>query len=256
MRRVEILVSGDEPRAAALVFRTLRVGFPTAPVRVTFNTRNIAVEEAVMEAVAGSAEGAIEFVGNEFVGKGAPIEFAAPLVHGDWVRRRLYAGSSPVVFVDTDMIFTAAVEDWAFDTGLAGRLIPAFKCPFTKCLTQPRLHMSLLFVDPVRLWAEIGATAHQTRLSPLVDLWCAAVVPPGRFYDTAAFAYALVGGTPFTPAQLDSYDHLNAGTWVDELAPAIADGDLKAFHELAYTNPAAIRGCWRAQDDWYSRQGH
>jgi len=254
VRRVEVLVSGKDPRAAALVFKTLRVGFPTAPVRVWLNGVSQEVDDAVCdEAIDMDAAACDAQTENPLTIKDTSYKMS----HGEWMGKVVREGD-PVVFVDTDMIFTSRVEDWSFDTGLAGRLIPSFRCPFTKCLTQPRIHTSLLFVDPDKLKREYAATAFAnafTRFSPLVDLWRAVVIPPDHFYDTAALAYTLVGGTPLTPAQLDSYDHLNAGTWVNELAPTIHDADLKAFHELAYANPAAIRGCWRNQNDWYSRQG-
>lgn len=235
-----------------LVFKTLRIGFPTAKVVVWCN------------GLAGEADDAVKQAAHE-VGAYATYtgSVIAPQVHGQWMADRIEYESGPLVFVDTDMVFHAPVEGWRFETGIAGRYLRRYLCPFTRCVTEPRLHTSLLFVDPDKLRGEMdvyGDTFHESPFNPLVDLWPAVTLPErtragvvNHFYDTACLAYQAVGGTSFTPSQLDAYDHLFAGTYLNALAPALTDCDLSALHAAAHRDPASIRGAWRSQNDWYAR---
>ena len=236
-----------------LVFATLRVGFPTAKVVVWCN--GLAGSEAD-EAVRKAAHD----VGAEATYTGSPIK---PVRHGEWMRGIVESADSPIVFVDTDMVFHAPVEGWDFQTGLAGRYLRRYLCPYTRCVTEPRLHTSLLFVEPRLLANELfmlRARFHESRFNPLVDLWSAVTIPErtragvvNHFHDTACLAYQAVGGTVFTPEQLDAYDHLFAGTYLNDLAPSLSDCNLPALHAAAHRDPASIRGAWRSQNDWYAR---
>ena len=232
-----------------LVFKTLRVGFPTARVEVWFN--ELPGDALTELAVAAAAVRAFP----------KPLERAQR--HGEWMRGIVETSDTPIVFVDTDMVFHAPVESWQFETGLAGRYLRRYLCPYTKCVTEPRLHTSLLFVDPGQLHDQLdiySRTFHESRFNPLVDLWSAVTIPErtragvvNHFHDTACLAYQAVGGTSFTTEQLDAYDHLFAGTYLNDLAPALSDCDLSALHAAAHRDPASIRGAWRSQNDWYAR---
>jgi len=232
-----------------LVFKTLRIGFPTARVEVWCNGLPAEADKAVRAAA--------EAVGAVSEGLGVALR------HGAWMKERVELEEDPLVFVDTDMVFHAPVEGWQFETGIAGRYLRRYLCPFTRCVTEPRLHTSLLFVDPDTLRGELdvyGDTFHESPFNPLVDLWPAVTLPErtragvvNHFYDTACLAYQAVGGTAFTPEQLDAYDHLFAGTYLNALAPALTDCDLPALHAAAHRDPTSIRGAWRSQNDWYAR---
>jgi len=245
---VHILATGTDNPNMTLVFESLRVGFPTAAVTVharpmlehQFDRLNQAVDARVPEA---------DLVQTD-------IER-----HGDWMDEVLKADKGPVVFLDTDVVFHEAVEHWQFGTGLAGRFIRRFREPLTRCVSEPRLHPSLLFVDPAMLARDLAAWQagfNVTRFNPpvtsfsaftLAERTRAGVVP--HFYDTGSALYQASGGASFSEAQLDAYNHLFAGTFVEELAAVIDDADLLAAHQAAWENPGRIRGAWRRQNEWF-----
>ncbi len=248
---VHILATGGHNPNMTLVFPSLRVGFPTAPVTVharpmadgMFERLNVALDAHVPEA---------DLVRTE-VDR-----------HGEWMDKVLKTTKGLVVFLDTDVVFHKAVEHWQFKTGMAGRYIRRFREPLTRCVSESRLHPSLLFVDPFTLAQELDGWQSGfkvTRFNPpvtsfsaftLAERTRAGVVP--HFYDTGSALYQAVGGTSFTNDQLDAYDHLFAGTFVDELAAVIDDADLLAAHQVAWENPGRIRGAWRRQNDWFARR--
>ncbi len=247
---VHILATCTNPAllpSTLLVFDTLHIGFPNAAVKVHGN--HLVGEAAGLVFAAATAAGA-EYQNSD-----------RERIHGGWMRQVVDEATGPVVFLDTDVVFWAAVEGWQFETGLAGRYIRRFRCPFTRCVTEPRLHTSLLFVDPERLRAELAAhqlSFHESRFNPRADLWRAVTVPErtragvvNHFHDTACLAYQAVGGTSFTEDQLGAYDHLHAGTWADELDPAVPG--LLAGHAAVWQDRNAARGLWRQQNDWFAQ---
>jgi hypothetical protein len=245
---VHILATGTWTANMTLVFPSLRVGFPTATVTVHARSMGEGMAKRLEEAVAAHIPEA------EIVE--APVE-----THGYWMDEVLRTAKGPVVFLDTDVVFHEAVEHWQFDTGLAGRFIRRFREPLTRCVSEPRLHPSLLFVHPVKLARDLAAWQagfKVTRFNPPVTSFAAftlaertraGVVP--HFHDTGSALYQAVGGTSFSEAQLDAYDHLFAGTFVEELAAVIDDADLLAAHRATWENPVRIRGAWRRQNEWF-----
>lgn len=241
---VHILATCRKPEltnAATLVFRTLRTGFPSAPVTVHLNgevENKGAIVDAAMKADATVLE-------------------HPPTIHHEWIKERLEQAKGPFWICDTDIVFWKSVEEWNPAGPLCGAATPEFKDDWSRCVTMPRLHTSLLRFDPDKLHDKLTALRDKvrvTRFTPLADLISPLVLPAGVFYDTCALLYEAVGGTPFTEAQLECYEHLNGATWVDELSESYPG--LDKMHAEVYADVNKSRGSHRMMDKFYRRRGN
>lgn len=231
--------------AATLVFQTLRVGFPTTRIEVTVNT----MENDLVERIGGAAGGV-----------GAVLaDREWELKHDDWIRDLARYESDPFWICDTDVVFWDSVEELTSEAPLLGRWQPGFADPATGCETVPRLHTSLLRIDPVKFRAEAAKYEANIRLkhfAPPADYW-APIVLPGfprpRFYNCGAVAYHALGGESFSEADNARFDHLHNATYLDEIAPLIPDADLRTAHAQVYQNPALLRGAHVQQMEWFNK---
>jgi len=229
--RIHILATVRKPElldAALLVFKTLRVGFPDNPVFVDVNT----LDRGMFEAVKTAAESV-----------GAEVEHVGETIHHDWIGGLTW--KDPFMICDTDMVFhdrfdMAPIE--AAQPALSGALIPRFRDPFTRCITQARLHTSLLYFDPEKVDEAVEkwfASMPDTPFNPKIHLIDPVVVPAGAvniFHDTCCLLYQAIGGLPFTAQQMEAYDHLHCGTWSDIISSALPG--LEAAHREIFKNPA------------------
>lgn len=213
---VFILATSRKPELlpyTLLVFKTLRIGFPTARVFVTGNALEGFALKSVQDAAA--AENCT------FVNR------SEETIHHKWVEYLIEEADMPFWICDTDMIFYSKVEDWRFETALAGYRIPEFKDDFTVAVTRSRLHTSLLYIDPLKLKKEVEnfkAPYPITVFNPPVNLFYPITYPLNGtvyFHDTMSFVYHAIGGTEFTPKQKDAYFHFFFGTFSDLVLPAI-----------------------------------
>ncbi len=228
---VTILTFGAHPALAygtLLVFKTLRVGFPTARVEVFDNGSHPEVAAAVAREAAR--------VGATFTAL-RPQHFAA---YYHWqLRERAHAG--PVVLLDPDVVFWRAVEGWDFgDALLAGRLMPEGRGCGSLVNVQ-RLHPSLL-------WVPEPAGLPEGGIAPRLGF--RGGIP--HFWDTFADLYQAHAGqcVAFDAAQLDAYDHLFHGTHL----PVMDTGDdviRRAHLAAARGDLGALRGLWREQDEHF-----
>lgn len=226
-----------------LVFKSLRVGFPTAEVIVTGN----ALPGWALAFVEASCEKA-----------GCRFENGPETIHHDWISRLLIEESEPFVLSDTDIIYYQKVEDWAFETALAGFRVPEFFDEFTNAITRSRLHTSLLYIDPVKVREQVNAYESQfpvTPFNPLMNLIAPVCLPfngRGMFHDTCSLLFHAIGGTPFTDQQKESYAHLNFGTLEDLVLPRLTNGEqMKHARHMILNHPEAGRGLWRSQMEHY-----
>lgn len=231
---------------ATLVFRTIRTGFPTADITVFGNALGRDDYRQILEAC--------EHARCQFYDH-------APTTHAQWIEELIVGADQPFWLCDTDIIFYSKVEDWQFDTALAGYLIPEFKDEFSRCITRSRLHPSLLHVKPVELRAAIAnyeAQAISSVFTPKINLIHPIVLPFNResyFYDSVSFLYHAVGGTPFTAQQKDAYHHFHCGTIADLAMPAMKYGEQMAkARAQILANPEQGRGMWRAQELYFQAQ--
>lgn len=225
-----------------LVFKTLRVGFPTAQVVVhLYGQDNIGIEEEAL--LAGCEVKHTTFLNHDLLGYLLDTEIL------------------PFVFLDTDIIFWSSCEQWKLwareDVGMSGFLVPEFRDSFSGAITRERLHTSFLYLNPSALEARaqiINKKYHYTQWTPLTDLLAPQQVPlqgQNYFYDIAAGLYHYVGGLPFTDEQLSYYAHLNCGTLADIVGPRCKDINLLAAHKAIYQNPELARKCWSDQIAYY-----
>lgn len=211
---VFILATCRKPELAhmtELVFQTLRVGFPTAKVTVHLNGDC----EARCPNIRAVAEKAGCSVGGEM----------PTITHHRWIEVLVNQEKEPFYVLDTDVIFYESMERFVFETALAGWRIPEWRDEFTKAVTRARLHTSLLYIDPTKV--RLAAGTYQSRFpitdfNPQANLFYPICFPfkgAGYFYDTCGLLYHAIGGTAFTPEQLDCYFHMFFGTIPDIVIP-------------------------------------
>jgi len=249
MKKVFILATCRKPELlpyTLLVFKTLRVGFPTAEVHVHIN---------------GALEGPKDWagtVGDAANNAGCSIELIPEITHHEWIEKLIHNEELAVFWiVDTDVIFYASVEDWKFETPLAGALIPEFNDPFLCATTRSRLHTSLMHINARAL---VGATVAyelrhpQTIYNPMVNgiyPQCYPLNGKSYFNDTMSLVYHAIGGTAFTPQQKDCYFHFHFGSFSDLVLPKMPEGMAAARAELL-DKPHLGIGLWRKQEEWFA----
>lgn len=227
-----------------LVFKTIRVGFPNSKIIVRNNyLLDFAVSQ--IEILAKTVDAKLE-------------EDTSTTIHHQWIEALVNREQEPFWICDSDMVFFNKIEDWQFPTSLAGWRIPEWQDEFTKARTRSRLHTSLLFIDPLRLREDIEKYESQfpkTVFNPLVNLFhplCLPLKQEGTFYDTCSLLYHAIGGTAFTPQQLDSYFHFFFGNCADVVLPHLQNGrEMFEIRQAILEKPELGRGLWRAQMEYY-----
>lgn len=250
-QKVHILATVREPHllhAALLIFKTLRVGFPTADVHVWGN--------AIAEPMATIVRRRAEQEGCHF--RNVPLT-----MHDRWIETIIYHEHEPCWICDTDVIFWRAVEHW-FDgltVELAGRYEPTFWEEWTDTMRVERLHTCLMYINPVALRVAIrawtgkmpypfGNTAEYPLIRQTVCPW---LHGKSIFYDSTAGLWHAGIGTPFNPNEDDSFDHLHAATYVDLISPHLTGmADLAQCQLAIYENPELARGLRHKQNEWYA----
>jgi hypothetical protein len=231
-RKIELL------RAATLVFDTLRIGFPDSQVHVWTNSPMAEARKA-LEKCALRADCEIRHIDT---------------IHHRWIEMLVGDNDEPFWICDTDVIFWNRCDLWNMQgKWLSGCLTPGFYDRFTRCKTMPRLHTSLLYIDPERLrlrLREWRQGIHFTEFNPAVNLYYPLTLPPNTFYDTCSLLYQAVGGSAFSPAQLACYEHLHCATWVDLIEPTYPG--MKSLHESFFERPDLARGLRDVQSKFYA----
>jgi hypothetical protein len=254
--RVSILTYCRNPEllyGSTLVFKTLRVGFPSALVTVTDNCS------------VPSARGEIEALAKE-----SDCRFQAlsdrPVAHDRFIQDALRAAAEdpdcdgPLVILDPDLCLWRSCEHFRFDGLIAGKFMGPFYDSRTETRTQPRLHTSFLWIpDPKRLWAEILRIKH-LRFDFEPFLPCSVRLEGSWVrFDTGASLYAALPDacSRFAREHLDCYDHIYAGSHLDWVAPGMDEGCrrmLEQVHQVARAGDLdALRGIWRYQDAVFRR---
>jgi hypothetical protein len=250
--KVYILATCRNPdliRGTLMVFDTLRVGFPTAEILVTDNGNTGIASELIFE-------------NTRLVG-GSYEKLHKPVIHANWVEWVLQI-NEPCFILDTDVVFWSNFERWNFeDVAMAGRKMPRFFDPYSKSWSQPRLHTSLCYLNPERIKADLEQhkfPADDPFKTPLADLvkafWFVNESGQRVFYDTAALLSYHVSTRAFNEEQLDCFDHLHGGTYVDLIAPHYSqDNRLVDRYKAVWDNPALARGLWRKHDQLFAKLG-
>lgn len=244
-------------RGVTLVFDTLRTGFPTAEIVIFDNANSELVRSELRDAFKKLGQG-------WFL-----THIKEEITHHEWIKRLVNTslatdgGETPFFICDTDVIFWKSMEKFKFgDAAIAGRKMPRFKCEFTRCITQPRLHTSLLYINAKRIQQELATYTQAvppTIISPLVDMFAPFYFQkskgdrfePGEsiFYDTCGMLFNHVSHTAFEDKHLNCYDHLHCATYTD-LAEQRGHPGITERHKEIYANPTKAKGIWRQQEKY------
>lgn len=250
---VEILISCRGPEhipMSTLVFDSLRTGFPDANVFVTINGG------PKMDAAA--SEHILDELEQDGFQNAWPL--SSEVEHGEWMADAMERHDGPVVFVDTDVIFWANCEDLPRRVADAGKLYGGRFIPWTRMAaglsSPPRIHPSLFVVpDPKALLKELAPINERLwYFRPFEGYTTVNAAGEALCWDTCASLFSALpkAAYGFGENELDRYDHLFAGTYPDRFERMLMRPEfVRAFtraHEVAKTNPAALRGIWRAQE--------
>lgn len=206
-----------------LVFKTLRVGFPTAIIKVFGNgldeVAGALVEEAALKV-------------------GAKFNNFPSVAHGAWIESLIYHENSPFWICDTDITFHQKVEHW-FETSdelFAGRYEPEFYEPWTQSQHVARLHPSLMWFNPrmlraaIRAWPGGNIQMLETVQKNLIQWSWIPVRGSLFFYDTCAGLHHAFGGKAFDKEQNDCFSHKFAGTYSNLIGAS--EEQLKMHEEI------------------------
>jgi len=228
-----------------LVFKTLRVGFPTAKVEVALNGDHTNEAMADLLCWVAHVEGR--------------LTLAPDKSYGERIEELILTEAQPFVIADTDLVFYENMETAPWTGPLHGCLVPEFRCPFSNARTAERLHTHLLYIDAPAIRKLLAASykgPHHHRLVPPLHPVMPALIPDKHrgpvFYDILAPLYHMIGGQAFTDEIRDRYCHANCGTISDLVGPALGF-DLTAAHKTIVEIPSFGRGLWRRQDEWYKQ---
>lgn len=241
---------------AMLVFKTLRVGFPTADLFVDLNgTMPFGCGLDIMDAA------------NAIGAKRVNVIHARS--HGEWIEGLIATHHEPFWICDCDVVFFDKVEDWQIDDEamFAGRYEPEYWEPWTKTLHVARLHPSLMWFNPAPLRAAIrgwpgkheffdSVKKQLIQWSWVPEVWTPSALGPEwqerrvKFFDTCAgLWHAELGGTPFSNGQNAAFEHLFCGSY-GHLMPGMPG--LEATHMEIVADPPKARGLWAKQQEWYA----
>lgn len=237
-------------RATALIFDTIRVGFPTADIRVQWNG-------------VGPLE-ALEATNRAATSVAAYFATWPETTHHEWVARLIREEQEPFFCCDTDMVFFSNFERFDFtDVILAGQRSPQFRCKFAAAITKPRLHTCLLRIDPekvreaVKKFGEQFPDVYCLPRPTLEDLVFPRYIPQlsdrPHFYDTTSLLYQAVGGHCFSDEQMDAFSHLGSATLSDVVASHYPEYRMRETHFAIFENPQLAKGSWKLQDEFYAK---
>jgi hypothetical protein len=227
-----------------LVFKTLRIGFPTATIHI--------VDNASLPIVRSYLQQHAQDCGAEFT------QLTQAVAHHDFIEQILKQQAvGTAIFVDPDICFWESIEAWDFSSLMAGRLLPQYECEYTGCLTHARLHTSLLWIPDVKALLQAIATLQaqffeyqpfRPIMFKLDNRW--------QRIDTTGMLYASLPHQmyPFTEHQLNAYDHLFCGTHFRRVISNIRPDYALLFermHQSVQFDYRVLKGAWRLQEDYF-----
>ena len=274
----------DEVHASTLVFKTLRVGFPTADVRV-FDISSMPEAAAEIQRAAEACGAqyhalfAVKPTASE-IGSTSYKSFHA-LVH---LRNVLFSAAvarvTPqarlqrdasyqlvkdlrgcVVMLQPDVCFWDNCEGWRFDALIAGRVLPMHRSVAHDCVMLPQLHPSFLWIENLEALGQSCATAFGGNdrhgvFDPLVGVLPHVFKLDGTWFrlDVMANLYSVIKDQvhEFGEAELSCYDHLFSGTYADAVAaaaPRAAIDRLRSVQDASRRDFRKLRGVWSEQRD-------
>jgi hypothetical protein len=226
-----------------LVFRSLRIGFPTGQFVVGLNDLRLLDALQVRRA---APEGT--------------VCYNTSTTHDAWIEQLLYRECDPFWVVDTDVVFSGLVQDWPVPEHFTGRLEPAFHEEWTRTMHVERLHTALMLFNPVPLRSAMGrwlraGTPEGFPFVPETQFVRQQHIPvrdgETLFYDTCAGLYQAGLGTPFTAEQNAQFAHLHCGTYANRISRTSSLSNLSAVHRQVWKDPSQAPGLLAAQEQYY-----
>lgn len=233
---------------ATLLFKTLRVGFASARVRVVDNN---SCPEAVAEIERLGAETGCEV--RRLTSGTRHYAFLS-----DVVMNPEHVGTT--VIVDPRIIFWANCEAWQVERLIAGRLVPSFLEKSGGHISLPRLHPSFWWIRDVAAMRERILRDYRRSGIGYLDAFAPYMFRDhvsGVWYrfDTGANLYAACKEDSycFTERELDCFDHLMPHNDVETLGPAFRStaGGMRDIHATAGVDYAKLKGLWKAQEAYF-----
>jgi hypothetical protein len=223
-----------------LTLKSVRVGFPTANIFIIDN----ASEKGQQAAIATEAGR----IGAEVITWEKRLPHYKVFEKVFSANYALESAPGTTVFLDSDVVFFKSCEDWRFNTGLAGMLIPQHLSRYTNTQTASRLHTSFLVVEPELMDRDMVVAGFAKWDFADTELFRPQIVYTRRvpmFYDTCANLFHMVGGTSFIGKHYDCYEHIFCGSSRDyakkHLPPELWDL-FDNMHQVALTEPEKLRG--------------
>jgi hypothetical protein len=232
-------------QTALLVFRTIRIGFPTSSITVFGN---------------GFADKYLPVVQQACVKVDACFVPIKRIPKGEFIEKLIFAENKPFWMMDTDVVLFEKMEDWfnEFSEDLfAGRFEPEFYDDWSRSVHMARIHPSVMWVNPVKLRCAMRnwPGLHYFFRSVEIEYCRWHFVPVMRggkqeilFYDVAAGLHHAFGGTHFTGEQNGKFAHLFCGSYSNLIKEHL---DLTDMHKAVCANPNLARGLWKQQQEWY-----
>lgn len=228
--------------SSLLIFKTLRIGFPSFDVEVHIDYDSICKSQIIDELGKNNLRYII-----------TPEHFSTY----KWTEELIREEQDPFIILDTDVIFYENCEGIGFYSTLMGCLIPEFFDPYTEAWTQPRLHNSFLYINPAKFCAYANRIV-ELEYVPVASLIKPLLIPSklkSIFYDTLAIAYNIMYCQVFPETVLDKYCHLHCGSLLNTVGESfLPEVNLKEVHKQVCANPALGKGMWRQQKEWYKQQ--
>jgi len=238
---------GADFDVCTLAFSSLRVGFPSATIKVYDNGNG--------EEVTSRLKPLADSIGAEL------HRCIEPKHHADWISLMVRMHDGPLRVVDTDTIWWESCEGFDFDSPLAGRFVPTMWNEFSQCPSFARLHTSFMWIrDCAELCNRIREAyppAHSAcgEYCPCNPFLPAVGFVGGKpvFWDSTAMLYNMIGGAHFEPKHLECYTHVNSASFYKVMLERVENKTAFARqHELAKYEPEKLRGFWRAEDRYYA----
>jgi hypothetical protein len=230
-----------------LTFKTIRIGFPSSEL-VVFDNGSLPSAQIEIKKAA-------EAVGAKF------YSLQTEVMHHDFVRWALSQkhGGQGLVLADPDLIFWESMESINVSTLLAGRLIPQFVDEFTKTITMPRLHTSLLMIPrPDLLMQRVHSVETDYFDSDLIRPMMVPMNGEWVRWDTLAAMFSAIPEecAAFDVSVLDCYDHIFCGSHLNNVMARQNMPQLKQVHEQAIADYSKLKGIWRLQQEYFLERAY
>ncbi len=262
--RVKILLAIPDDKSygpCTMVLDSIRVGYPNAIIEVYVNLIGHLNRDLDDELVrrAYSKECQVTHLRKENH-------------HAEWIKQivEIHAADlgdqEPLIILDGDIFFKKSCENWKFDTFLAGYKVPQIWNDFAQCRSFSRLHTShLWFSNPRTMLEHIrevvpASFGAHSEYCPL-DIFRPRTMVVDKepfFWDSAAVAYQLLGGTPFGAEHLDCYEHLTSASAFDIMHERLENKKgFEWLHTEGWKHPELFGNeLWASQQRYYAEKAN